>query len=135
MWSSPYVWRQTCVNFSPEFSTSTNCTADPTQGVIRKVLRSDKEQLSEEFASAGETLKQGVIKRWRSLVREREDVGDSSVPSYSVNPFIFQFSNVMLELERFAEKSKENARADVQKRRIERCVVDIYSPAKPTDYL
>ena len=32
----------------------------------------------------------------------------------------------MFELERVAEKAKQDARVDVQKRRIERCVVSIY---------
>jgi len=37
----------------------------------------------------------------------------------------------MSESERAATESKENARADVQKRRVERWGVDIYSPVNP----
>ena len=120
---------------SREFSTSTNCILVSNQGVVRRVLRSDKQQFSDEFASAGESSKRDVIERWRSLVREREGVSDSFFPCNSVNPFILQFSEVMSESERLAEKSKENARADVQKRRIERCVAGFYPPAESNNSL
>lgn len=36
----------------------------------------------------------------------------------------------MIRLERLAEKAKEDARADIQNRRIERCVI-LYLPLRP----
>ena len=95
------------------------------------VLRSDSKRFSEEFEAAEKDSKRNVIKRYRALVRERNKVGGYFIPCNSVDSSISQFGDVMSELERAAEQSKVNARADVQKRRIERCGVDIYPPSNP----
>ena len=94
--------------------------------MVEKVLRADSKRFSEELVAAGENSKQDVIKRYRSLVRERDEVGDYSVPCNSIDLSTLQFADVMSGLEKAAEQVKENARADVKKRRIERCGVDIY---------
>jgi len=93
------------------------------------VLRSDSERFSKELAAAGKSSEQDVIERYRLLVHEREEVGGHSVPCNSVNSFSLQFSDAMSELERVADKVKEDARADVQRRRIERCVIGTYPRA------
>jgi len=99
--------------------------------VIKRVLCSDSKRFSEELAAAGKRSKRGVIKRYRSLVRERDEVSDSSVPCNSVYSSILQFADVMSGLERAAEQLKANARVEVQKRRIERCGVDAHPLANP----
>lgn len=109
------------------FSTSsTNCLVDPTRGVIRKVLRSDMERFIKELAAAGKGSEEHVIEKHRSTVDERSEVSDWSVPYNFISPFILQFMSAIEALEGVAEKLKENARADVKKRRIERCVVHVY---------
>ena len=64
----------------------------------------------------------GVVLKYRSFVDKRTKVGGYVVHSNSANPFVLQFSDAMLRLERAAEKAKEDARADIQRQRIERCV-------------
>jgi len=66
-----------------EFSTSsTNYLTDPTRGVVEMVLRSDSERFDEELVATGKSLKQhvAVIERHKSVVRERDEVSDCSVP-------------------------------------------------------
>jgi len=103
----------------------TNCPVDAHRGEVDKALRSDSKRFSEELAAAGKDSQKDVVKKWKSLAREREKVGDYLVHCQSVDPFILQFSEGILKLERLAEKAKEDARADVRERRIERCVVDV----------
>lgn len=88
--------------------------------MIEKVLRTDSERFNEEFTAAGKSSQQDVIKKYKLLVHERAEVGNCSVHCNSIDSFGLQFSDAMVKLERLAEKVKEDARADVQKRRIER---------------
>jgi len=119
-----------CVHISVEFSTSwINYLVDPHRGVVEKVLCSDSKRFIEELAAAGKSSQKDVVKKWKLLAREREEVGDYLVHYQSVDPFILQFSDAILNLERLAEKAKEDARVDVRERRIEKCVVDFYPPA------
>lgn len=104
----------------------TNCHVDNKRDV-EKVLRSDREQFSEELAAAGESSKRDVVEKHRFFVDERTKVGGyKSIHPNSVNLSFLQFSGAMLLLGRVAEQAKEDARADVQMRRIERCVVGVY---------
>ena len=82
---------------------------------------------SEELAAAGKSSRESVIEKWKSLVRERNEVGDCSVRCDSVSSDFLQFKDAMIEQEMLAEQAKEDARADIQKRRIERCVI-VYLP-------
>jgi len=101
--------------------------------VAWKVLCSDSERLNQELAAAGEGSKEDVMNKYESLVRERREVSDHSTHCNSFGSFVLQFSTAMSRLDERAEKLKEDARADVQKRRIERYVVDTYlSVAKQT---
>jgi len=76
--------RRVCI--SPEFSPPlTYCIVDPTRGVIEKVLCSDSKRFREELAAAGKESELDVIKKYRSLVRERDKVGGYSVPCNSVD--------------------------------------------------
>jgi hypothetical protein len=88
--------------------------------VIEKVLRTDRDRFNEEFAAAGKSSERDVMEKYKLLVRERAEVGDCSVHCNSIDSFSLQFSDAMVKFERLAEKVKEDARADVQKRRIER---------------
>jgi hypothetical protein len=40
------------------------------------VLRSDSKRFNEELAAAEESSRENVIEKWKSLVLEREEVGD-----------------------------------------------------------
>jgi len=42
---------------------------------VEKVLRSDTNRFSEEFAAAGNSEKQDVVKKYMLLVDERTEVG------------------------------------------------------------
>ena len=91
-----------------------------------KVLRSDSERFNDELAAAGKHSQKGVIKKYQSIVCEREKVRCFPVRCNSVDSFIFQFSGAMVRLRELAERAKEEAREDVRERRIERFVVDLY---------
>ena len=47
--------------------------------VVDKVLRSDDKRFSDELAAAGDSSRESVLVKWRSLVSEREEVCDYSV--------------------------------------------------------
>ena len=120
-----------CVYISVEFAASwTNCFVDSRRGVVNKVLRSDSKRFNEELAAAGKSSQENVVEKWKSLVRERRKVGDCSVHCDSVDSVVLQFGDAMIKLEILAEKAKEDARADIQKRRIERFVIR-YLPLRP----
>ena len=105
----------------------THCIVDSRRRPAEKVLRSDIKRFNEELAAVDEGSQLDVVEKWQSLVREREKVGDHSVRCNLIDSFSLQFSDVMLKLERLAEKAKEDTRADIQKRRIEKWAVVIYS--------
>ena len=119
----PTFWVK-CGCIFPQFAIWwANRSADTNGGVAEKVLRSDSEGFSEELAAVGKSSRENVIEKWKSLVRERNEVGDCSVHCDSVSSVFLQFKNAMVEQEKLAEQAKEDARADIQKRRIERCVI------------
>ena len=104
----------------------TDFLVDNHRGVVQKVLRSDDKRLSDELAAAGDSSRESVLDKWESLVSKREKVCDYFIHCDPVDSIALQFSDAMEELERLAEQAKEDARADVQNRRIERCVTDAH---------
>jgi len=80
--------RRMCISL--EFSIPlTYCIVDSARGVTKMVLCSDSKRFSEELAAAGKRSKRDVIKRYKSLVRERVKAGGYSVPSSSVDSSIY----------------------------------------------
>lgn len=66
-----------------------------------------------------------MVEKCKSLVREREEVWDHLAYCKSVGSSVLQFSRAISKLKRLEEEAKEEARADVQQRRIDRSVADI----------
>ena len=86
------------------------------------VLRVDNKRYEKELAAAKKKpqSRKVVLEKYESLVRERGEVWNYLIHCRSVDSRISQFSNAMLQLETLADELKEEAREDIQKRRIER---------------
>lgn len=110
-----------------------NCLVDANGGrEVEKVLRLDSKRFSEELAAARDSSAE-VIQKYTLLVNERKEVSGYTTHCNFPGSFIWQFSDALLRIvratEMAAEKAKEDARADVQKQRIDRCVANIYRQA------
>lgn len=112
-----------------------NRLLDTHRGVVCKVLRSDRERLKKELAVAGESSQETILEKYTSLVCERREVRGYLAHCKSTDSFTLQFSDAIGKLERLEEEAKEEARANVQQRRIDRFVVPVgyLSPAEPID--
>ena len=100
------------------------------------VLRVDNKRYEKELAAAKKKpqSRKVVLEKYESLVREREKVWNHLIHYRSVDSLILQFSNAMLKVEKFADELKEEARADIQKRRIDQYAVYGYPPVAAKVY-
>ena len=83
------TFRVRCACAFPWNSTpKANCPVGGNGRTVKKVLCSDIKRLSEELTGVGKRSKKDVIKRYKSVTRERAEVGRYSIDCNSGNSFI-----------------------------------------------